>query len=167
MQVMKLFGSSKLWPFDAASNGLLTYISKTTALAIVAAFALHSTAIFIGVKLLGFSLPTAPVRSRGVLDWLQAVGVGPLAEATLLYLCCLFVFKNFQKPWLSGAVVIGLVAGTLHGLVSPFWFFGPAISFFIWSYSWFCWKSAQRPHSFLVLLVPHMIQNSLAMLLMS
>ena len=156
----------KPWAPDATSDALLPYVVKTALISAVAAVLLHNLAGFVGVGLFGLQMPMPVTRDSGFFDWLMVVVVGPLLESVLVYPVCLFSIKNFPDRIFGAAILIGATAGLLHGLVSPFWFFGPAISFFVWSLAWFKWKAAHRPRSLLILLLPHMIQNFLSMLLM-
>jgi hypothetical protein len=157
---------SSILTLDAASDGLPLFLVKTSVIGIGAALLLHIAARSIAAQLVGY-LPGLPQeRGKGVIDWLLVVGAAPLLESSLANLCCLFAFRNFPEHLLAAAVVIGVAAGLLHALIAPFWFFGPAASFFAWSFAWFKWRSARRSRSFLVLLIPHMLQNAVGMSLM-
>lgn len=97
----------------------------------------------------------------------MVVVLGPLIEGLLVYVICRFAGGNFpSRPGLA-SILVGIGAGGGRAWVSPFWFFGAAASFAIWSFAWFKWKASKRSNDFLILLVPHMIQNAVGMLMMT
>ena len=154
------------WGLHADSDQWPAYVLKVALLSAAAAGAVHNLASWVGVTLLGLDAALPIERGRDLEAWLAVVVMGPLLESGLVYLACRFAYSNFRGHEVRAAVTIGGVAGLLHAVVSPMWFFGPAISFFIWSLAWFNWRAAARPRSFLILMVPHMLQNLMAMLLM-
>ncbi|MBB3193153.1 hypothetical protein [Roseateles terrae] len=145
-----------------------TYVLKTTLISVATALTVVHVVGFVWLEWLEWPPGASSAdRHNGVWTWLSAVVWGPIGESLFLYLACAFAFINARERPVAASVVIGIVAGLLHGIFAPLWFFGPAVSFGIWSFAWFRWRTVHPPRGFLILLVPHMLQNLLAMVLVA
>lgn len=151
---------------DPVADGWLPYVLKTALIAVVAASTVLYAIGFVWIELLErpYERPHTHLHDS-VWTWLSAVVWGPIGESVFLYFACAFARINMPERPIVASVVIGVVAGLLHGIFAPLWFFAPAVSFGIWSYAWFRWRAVHPPRGFLILLVPHTLQNLLAMVL--
>lgn len=152
---------------DAESNDLVTYIAKVTAVALSTAIVVQVAVLYVSTHLFGLTEPIRLSRGHEVSDWILMTVVTPLLESLVLYPFCVLALNSFPRRALGAAAVIGVVAGAWHAVAAPLWFFAPAASFFIWSFAWIKWRARGKAGGFFILLVPHMVQNSIAMLLMT
>lgn len=161
-----LFQMNMRWLLNAASDRLSVYILKVCLLSIASAIVASDSAVAIAVKIFGLPTPEPIIYGNRLVDWLAVVVIVPFLESLLTSYLCRFGKNNFPDHSIINSAAIGAIAGALHGLVNPYWFFGPAASFFVWSYAWFKWAEARGKKTFLVLFIPHMIQNGVGLSLM-
>ncbi|HEY1396535.1 hypothetical protein [Roseateles sp.] len=141
----------------AVTDPLLVYCLKITALSLLTAASLLTIATVVA-HIAG--IQTSPVPRIGVefRDSLGAALLSPLLESPLVWATGSLARSMTQAVW-APSLVIGLIAGVAHGAIHPMWFFGPAASFTVFAWAWFRWRDAGRSRHFLILLIPHMLQN--------
>ncbi len=143
------------------TDPLLVYCLKVTILSLLAAASLQGLATFV-VQSIGIPTPRLPNPPLPAVDWFGATLLAPLVESLLAWAAGSLLRSMTRARWAS-SMVIGLIAGAAHGAIHPMWFFGPAASFAVFAWAWLRWRDAGRSHHFLILLVPHMLQNIVAM----
>lgn len=140
---------------------LFIYCLKVLVLSLLAATGLQGLATIVA-QATGLPAPPMPNMAIQFIDWVGAVLLSPLMESLLLWAVGSVARSITRAVW-APSMVIGLIAGAAHGAPHSMWFFGPAASFAVFAWAWLRWRDAGRSHHFLILLVPHMLQNIVAM----
>lgn len=144
--------------FPSPDDPLAIYCLKITCLSLLAASALQGLAIAL-FQALNVKVASGPEQLFRPMDWAGTVLFAPLAESVLLWAAASLA-RSTGRVWAT-SLVIGVVAGGAHAALHPMWFFGPAASFTIFAWAWQRWRNADRPRHFLVLLIPHVLQNAI------
>lgn len=144
----------------STEHPLPIYCLKITCLSLLAASAFQGLAIAF-FQALNVQVSSAPELLVRPIDWVGTVLLAPLAESVLLWAAASLA-RSTGRVWAT-SLVIGVVAGAAHASLHPMWFFGPAASFTIFAWAWQRWRNADRPRHFLVLLIPHVLQNAIVM----
>lgn len=145
------------------TDALLVYCLKITALSLLAAASLQAAATIVA-HMVGMQPSSVPRIGVDFRDWLGTALLSPLLESVLVWAAGSLTRSMTRAVW-TPSLLIGLAAGVLHGAIHPAWFFGPAASFTVFAWAWLRWRDAGRSRHFLILLVPHMLQNIAVLLL--
>ncbi|WP_431047706.1 hypothetical protein [Roseateles sp. L2-2] len=148
-------GAQRMSP--VITDQLLVYCLKITVLSLLAATSLQTVATFV-VHMAGMPSPPVPRIGLEVRDWLGAGLLSPLLESLFVWAAGSLIRGMTPTVWVP-SLAIGLIAGVAHGAIHPMWFFGPAASFTVFAWAWLRWRDAGRSRHFLILLIPHMLQN--------
>jgi len=95
----------------------------------------------------------------------MAVIVAPVVE-TLLLAGVLRLLSIFSTNTPFVATVSALFWGALHAANAVLWFFGTVWTFFVFSCVYLSWRKVSFKHAYAVALVPHMLLNVTAIVLM-
>lgn len=170
-----LSGSSKagrrllLGLVDPRGVGLPAFAMRLLVASLIPGLAFY--ALVYGVSVLAqsdVSRFNPPAREMDLWSLMNTVVLGPVLESLVLLWACSLAYRGLPN-WSNArrAALIGVIAGGVHALLGPLWFFGPAWAFFVWALGWFNWRELDRPRGLLVVLLPHVMQNAVAMTLMS
>lgn len=146
------------------TDSLLTYCLKVAALSLVASLALSGAA-----QLAAHALGLPGSIADRSLTWAEILGtllLAPLVESVLLRVACALVRSGTCAVWLP-SLFIGVIAGLAHGALDGLRFFGPMASFTVFAWAAFRWNDAGRSLRLLVLFIPHVIQNAIAIGMLS
>ncbi|WP_353328416.1 hypothetical protein [Chitiniphilus shinanonensis] len=90
----------------------------------------------------------------------------PIAESLMIRACYGILSSVWrERQNFEYAIAIATLAGLLHSLVTPMWFFPVFWSFFVFVLSWLRWRQEGGKYQSLVLMAPHAVQNLLAFLM--
>lgn len=144
---------------------LWRYCPFAFVLVTVPSLALFKMAYF-GFRLTGLDPAQFSPPDHGISFWgvIGTVVFAPVAE-TLLLALFLTILSSFIISKLRVAVVSGVLWGLLHGLFGLLWFFAPAWGFFILSCAYLAWHEKGFKYAFIAALIPHMLQNTVSVLL--
>lgn len=124
-----------------------------------------------GLNALGLSdidpealVPAAPPQRA--IDHFLIIVATPAVETLLLALILSILGRVIVSHRIL-ATVSALIWGALHGSLAPFWFFGTAWSFFVFSAGWLAWRGRSWGHAFAAASIPHAFINLLVMSTMS
>ncbi|WP_152682715.1 hypothetical protein [Caenimonas sp. SL110] len=95
----------------------------------------------------------------------QSILFAPLVETLLLALlieACAF----FRLNKLLIAVIAGVIAGLLHAIASPIWFFTSAWAFFVYACAYLAWRPSSVPVAFTAAALVHALNNLVAAVLL-
>lgn len=145
------------------TDPLLVYCLKVSVLSLLAAAGLQGLATVV-VQMIGMPAPPMPNAPIELIDWAGAVFLSPLVESLLVWAAGTLA-RSITRAICAPSMTIGLIAGAAHGAIHPLWFFGPAASFTVFAWAWLRRRDSGRSMHFLVLLIPHMLQNIVAMTL--
>ncbi len=94
--------------------------------------------------------------------WVSAflsIIVAPIGE-TLFLSAWIGVSKLFGLRNLFIAVTSGVIAGLLHAIVSPTWFFPSAWAFFVFASAYLAWRPSSFFSAFAAAALPHALNNA-------
>lgn len=89
----------------------------------------------------------------------QSIVFAPFVETLLL---CVWVelLARFGSKRLFVAATAAVIAGLLHAIISPTWFFSTAWGFFVFASAYVAWRPASFPMAFTAALAPHALSNA-------
>jgi membrane protease YdiL (CAAX protease family) len=105
------------------------------------------------------------VTAQRIRSWplISVIFVVPLVE-TFLLAGVIGVMHRLRRNSLQTAIICGLVFGVLHawsnGLAA---FIAPGWAFFVFAMAYQAWRARSFPHAFWAALIPHSINNALAL----
>jgi membrane protease YdiL (CAAX protease family) len=99
--------------------------------------------------------PIVPASIAGMVIW------APLFE-TLVLAGLIAILSIFIRKPLAIAIVSAVCWGLIHSLRSPIGFLGVTVGFFVLSYSYISWKKKSFFHGYIAALIPHAINNLIA-----
>jgi hypothetical protein len=105
----------------------------------------------------------SPATHTGVLSIVGALLIAPVVETYLLGLFLRSLRGSLSDMRLS--ILSALGWGALHALIAPFWFFGVAWSFFVFSWFYLLWLPRSQAKAFSAAAVPHFLLNASALVL--
>ena len=148
----------------APSMALWKYCLCLAPLTVVPAVLLSILAILladaVGVDVAAYS---GPAREATLGSFFSMVVFAPIVE-TLILSWLLKVLLSTSLSSVASAVVAAGLWGLLHGIFTPFWFFGAAWGFFVFSCGYIAWRHVSYGQGFLAASVPHALANSMILL---
>ncbi|MBC7602297.1 MAG: hypothetical protein H7255_06505 [Ramlibacter sp.] len=90
---------------------------------------------------------------------LQSILFAPLVETLLLFLL-IEISRKAGLSRLAIAVLSGVVAGSLHAIVAPLWFFTSAWAFFVYGCAYLAWRPSSIQKALCAAALLHALNNA-------
>ena len=151
----------------STTGSVWTYglLMAVVAISISLAIESLSTAILHALQIDPSRFVRAPLEVTP-LRILSAVLVAPVVE-TFFIAWTTGLVKNPEQKMLKIAVVSAIVWGALHATRGLLEFLPTAWDFFCMTYAFVLWRRKSLKHAYIVALIPHVLNNTLAIALMS
>lgn len=105
------------------------------------------------------SLPGA--SSAPLVSAFLSIAFAPLVE-TVFLASFIETGRSLKQSNIRIAIAAGVMAGILHGIASPIWFFQSAWGFFVYACAYLAWRPASLPRAFSIAAVTHALNNAIA-----
>lgn len=146
---------SKSFGLYCLGAGLVSLIGSTALIGIVLGIA----------RLLDIDIQWPDSTDKiSLADLFGTVLFAPMIE-TVLLIAILNLFGHLGLGFNASCVSSALMWGIAHGFLQPVRFFGSILSFLVFSFGYFLWRSQSRNKAFLAALTPHMFVNTIGMVI--
>ena len=152
--------------FAAPAMPLWRYVLLSAPLALIPSIVLYQSVEWI---LIFFGVDVASMRPSGTIAtpgaYFGVIVFSPIAETFILaYMLTVLSSSSLRRIWV--VVIAAISWGCLHAIFGRLWFFGTVWSFFVFSCAYLVWRQVSFRKAFLAAALPHVLINSLMMLLL-
>ncbi|NKI68296.1 hypothetical protein GN109_02585 [Collimonas pratensis] len=152
--------------FSAPAMPLWCYVLLSFPIALIPSLVLSQSVqwilIFFGVDVASIS-PSGTIATPGAA--FGSIVFAPIAETFILaYMLTVLSSSSLRRIWV--VVMAAICWGCFHAISGRLWFFGTVWSFFVFSCAYLVWRQVSFRKAFLAAALPHVLINSLMMMLL-